>query len=683
MKIKNKIILTFLLIMVSTLIGYAVFIVGNNNSIAQLKKQNENYIREIVSSEIHQIDSFLSSMEEKVDDIASTGEGYFELQQKGHGDITGEIKRYLVRVFTKFPDAIGGGIWYEPGAFIEGEKYFGPYAYRDGEKVVFSWELNTPEYDYHNQDWYRVAIPEDWNRATKRANRVFWTDPYFDEAGTKALMLTADALMYSDGNIIGISTIDFTLEYLTEIISKTKVTDGTISFVVNTKNWQFIAHSHDKEMILKDVQKLSWGKSIKKNANTNEMLIQAINIGDEKHSLFYDTTENDVGVGVLIPDNELYAGANKLTRRSTIVAIAVIIFELFLLTVIIFMLDKIITKPMKNAVGVAEELSKGNLTMDIESGGKDETGQLLGAMATMATNLRLMFTDIASGIQTLTASSTELSTISKQISTNSEQTAEKSNNVAAAAEEMSTNMNSVATATEQTTANIQMIVAATEEMTVTINGIANNTAKGSETTVDAVKKAQGISEKVDALGKASSQISKVTETIKDISEQTNLLALNATIEAARAGEAGKGFAVVAGEIKALAQQTAEATREINQNIFGVQSITAESITAIESIVTVINEINDIVTTVATSIEEQSATTREISNNVSQAAAGIQEVNENVNQTSAVAEEVTQDIAEVSQAAGEMNTGSQQIYTRSSELSKLAGNLNEMVSQFKI
>jgi methyl-accepting chemotaxis protein len=228
-----------------------------------------------------------------------------------------------------------------------------------------------------------------------------------------------------------------------------------------------------------------------------------------------------------------------------------------------------------------------------------------------------------------------------------------------------------------------MIVAATEEMTVTINEIANNTAKGSETTADAVKKAQGISEKVDALGEASSQISKVTETIKDISEQTNLLALNATIEAARAGEAGKGFAVVAGEIKALAQQAAEATREINENIFGVQSITAESITAIESIVTVINEINDIVTTVATSIEEQSATTQEISNNVSQAAAGIQEVNENVNQTSAVAGEVTKNIAEVSQAAGEMNTGSQQVYTRSAELSKLAENLNEMVSQFKI
>ena len=331
---------------------------------------------------------------------------------------------------------------------------------------------------------------------------------------------------------------------------------------------------------------------------------------------------------------------------------------------------------------IADSIAKGDLTVKFNTNGKKTTG-VYDSMKDMAENLRHMFTDIQGGVQTLTSSSTELSAISEQMASGSKQSSEKANSVASAAEEMSTSMNSVAAATEQTTANLQMIVAATEEMSVTINEIAKQTATGSQTTTQAVEKATHVSQRIDSLGRSALEISKVTETISDISAQTNLLALNATIEAARAGEAGKGFAVVAGEIKALAQQTADATREIGSRIGDVQANTQESVSAIESIVETINEINAIVTSVASAIEEQSATTQEISNNVSQAAAGVQEVNENINQTSAVAGEVNKNIHMVSQAADETNTGSLQVNSSANELSKLAESLNEMVSRFKL
>lgn len=388
-------------------------------------------------------------------------------------------------------------------------------------------------------------------------------------------------------------------------------------------------------------------------------------------------------------ENEFIESAILIAKsaRKSNVALLILIGVSIIVTIIVWIL---VARGVKGQLGedpseianIAKRIAMGDLTIQFADDGKAITG-VYSDMKHMTENLSAMLTEIARGVTTLTSSSTELSLISEKMSASSEQTSGKSNSVAAAAEEMSTSMNSVAAATEQTSANLQMIVAAAEEMSSTINEIAGNTAKGSQTTSEAVKTAEDISRKVNDLGKAASEISKVTETIADISEQTNLLALNATIEAARAGEAGKGFAVVASEIKALANQTAEATGEIGSRIGDVQQTTQEAVSAIGAIVDIISEINMIVTSVATAIEEQSVTTQEISNNVSQAAIGVQEVNVNVNQTSLVAADVTKDIHEVSQASSEINTGSHQVNSSAGELSVLAENLNQLVNRFQL
>ncbi len=334
----------------------------------------------------------------------------------------------------------------------------------------------------------------------------------------------------------------------------------------------------------------------------------------------------------------------------------------------------------------SQEVSRGNLTLragekDLER--KDEFGRLANAMNTMAINLTEIFSQLLSDATSLSGSSKELASISDKLSSGSDQTSEKSNSVASASEEMSASMNSIASATEQASGNLQMIVAAAEELSSSINEVAQNMGKGSQITKEAVGQAGSISEKMETLGQAASDITKVTETIADISEQTNLLALNATIEAARAGEAGKGFAVVAGEIKDLAQQTADATGEISEKIANVQGLTQESVTSITAIVSIINEINDIVSSVAAGIEEQSATTQEISNNVAQAAQGVQEINENVNQASVVSNEVASDVNEVNGLADEMSADSKRVNANAVGLAKLSEALNEIVVKFQL
>ena len=290
--------------------------------------------------------------------------------------------------------------------------------------------------------------------------------------------------------------------------------------------------------------------------------------------------------------------------------------------------------------------SGGDLTRRLTANDSDEMGVLAKRFNLFMENLHGIITQIKEVTQTLTSTAVGLSGISAEMSSGADQTSSKSHTVANATEEMSSNMKSIAAAMEQTSTNIEIVTSSAEQLTASINEIAGNSEKARAVTTEAAKKAKHSSEKMEGLGSAAQEITKVTETITEISEQTNLLALNATIEAARAGEAGKGFAVVANEIKELARQTAEATGEIRKRIEGMQNATIQAIEGIEEIPEIIRNVDELVSTIATAVEEQSLTTKEIAENVGQASKGINEVSMNVSQNSSVSEEIAKEIAEV-------------------------------------
>jgi len=167
----------------------------------------------------------------------------------------------------------------------------------------------------------------------------------------------------------------------------------------------------------------------------------------------------------------------------------------------------------------------------------------------------------------------------------------------------------------RTAQDVETLTRALTDLNTAASEIASSIAHTAQKTSEAREKAMQAKETIEKLLESSEKIGSVAQVINDIADQTNLLALNATIEAARAGEAGKGFAVVANEVKELARQTAEATKEITHIIENIRADTSQAVEAVESITGGVLEIDDLANTIASASEEQTATIADITQNI--------------------------------------------------------------------
>ncbi len=300
-------------------------------------------------------------------------------------------------------------------------------------------------------------------------------------------------------------------------------------------------------------------------------------------------------------------------------------------------------------------IAEGDLATTIAVSGSDAIGQLGEGIARLAQELSRNLAAIAENAHTLAASAEELSATAQEMASTSEETSRQAGSAAAAA--------------EQVGANVRTVANSGGDMTASIKEIAKNAQEATKVTTAAVQVSTTAGSTIAKLGESSIEIGKVIKVITSIAEQTNLLALNATIEAARAGEAGKGFAVVANEVKELAKETSKATEDISHKIDAIQSDTAEAVKAVAQIREIIGQVNDIATTIAGAVEEQTATTNEIGRHVGEAATGSGEIARNV--------------SGVAEAARSTAQGASATLEAASALARLASELQHVVSRFKL
>ena len=359
--------------------------------------------------------------------------------------------------------------------------------------------------------------------------------------------------------------------------------------------------------------------------------------------------EDDLNKELLDESAQIEGQAQFDLELSVGIAAVIGLLPLILSTIVI----RSITKPLLKLVAMLKDIAQGegDLTKRLDTvAGKDEIGEISRWFNLFVDNIASVIGQASATTGRVAAASEQLHGTADQIATAAEEVAGQSTTVATASEEMSS------TSTDISRNCSRAVEVANHAGRMASDGsvVVQDTLEGMNQIAERVREA---AETVKSLGGRSDQIGEIVSTIEEIADQTNLLALNAAIEAARAGEQGRGFAVVADEVRALAERTARATREIGGMIKGIQEDTLGAVNSMDSgvkavevgmassrrsgealtqILQAVGEVTVQMEQIATAAEEQTATTCEISHNIQQITEVVQETARGASETSAAA-----------------------------------------------
>ena len=280
-----------------------------------------------------------------------------------------------------------------------------------------------------------------------------------------------------------------------------------------------------------------------------------------------------------------------------------------------FLVTRSITRPIGEAVEVANQLSEGNLDTHIEVRSNDETGQLLAAMRAMVGRLKEVIGQVR-------AAADSLSSASSQVNATAQSLSQGATEQASSVEETSSSIEQMSASVDQNAENARV----TDSMS---QKAATEATEGGEAASETVTAMKSIAEKIGI--------------IDDIAYQTNLLALNAAIEAARAGDHGKGFAVVAAEVRKLAERSQVAAQEIGEVAGSSVELAEKAGHLLEEMVPSIQKTSDLVQEIAASSQEQSSGAQQITTAMSQ-------ISESTQQSASASEELASTADELSSQA---------------------------------
>lgn len=557
---------------------------------------------------------------------------------------------------------------------------------------------------YGDREYFKKVL------ATKKA---VVSDPLVSKVTGKLAVVLAVPVM-NNGQLTGVLLGTFSMERLSEMISDLKFLDTGYG-QVSDDSGMIIAHPKRPDLVgklnLLD-KKINPELKLPQN-DLDERLTNLFKVaakeGKQSRGVysFVDGVERvAVATPINLPGDQRWivivaAPEVEATRQVDSLTKMMLLISVICLLIAVAAILFIAKQFVKPILAIRDEcllLAEGDLReREAKISSEDEIGQLAKGFREMRASLRELVTKVHSQSEQLAASSEELTASAEQSAQAANQVAISITDVANGSQEQLTAANGTSAVVEGMSASIEQISATTNEVAEQSSQAANKANEGNKAVNKAVIQMKEIEQTVQTsaravaeLGERSKEIGQIVATISGIAGQTNLLALNAAIEAARAGEQGRGFAVVAEEVRKLAEQSQEATKQIASLINGIQDDTDKAVVAMANgtrevklgaeVVDAAGHAFGEIVVMVTQVSDQVG---EISSAIDQMAVGSQQIVESVNQIDNLSKRAAEESQTVSAATEEQSASMEEIASSSQSLAKLAMDLQEAVSSFRV
>lgn len=656
--IKTKLIVTLILVM-----AIPILALGSISYVMSSQSFNDHYVTsnsQLVNEITDSVQNYLSTFETAAE-VFAMSENVIEASSMKKSD---PRRQSILKDFQSYVDANDDVLYVYMGTTHK-------------EMIDPSW-LDVPDtYDPTSREWYIKA---------SETGKTIWTQPYADEQ-SGAIVVSVAAPVMKNGSLVGVVSIDLTLDRLSEQINSIEIGETGYPILLG-EDLKVITH-RDPD---KSGQLLSEEINKKLSSKASDSIVFEED-GIPKIGSFNRIPSTQWIILGAIEEQEFKALTNSILLTTVIIIIICLILGIFIALII----ANSITKPIKSLEKTMSIVKNGDLTVKSTVMTKNEFGR-------MAENFNIMLEHFAGMLKKSKDVTYHVSNASHELSDHAVLVNQASEEVARTIEEIAKGATEQALETEkgvilidQLSNKINILTSNSVDMASAADKVKAANQKGQEAIVElketteennvATKK---IAQTISALENKSVEIGSILDTITGIAEQTNLLALNASIEAARAGEHGRGFAVVAEEIRKLAEGSNDAAEDIKGIVGEIQTESSNAVTIMNEVSHRTEEQNTAVLSVQQvfdNVHDSTNVITELIFNTNEFVTSMDEEKQNIvsaiENISAVSEESAAAAEEVTASVIQQTESVRDVANSAKELNATADELKNEIDRFKL